>query len=247
MLPWVELGIATVPGDGARLRLMQRGSEFCIFAGTNPLMNSRMSGSEEDLATLSWGRIGSRRNARVLIGGLGMGFTLRAALAAMPADVRISVVELVPEIVAWARGPLAPLFAGCLDDPRVDIEVTDVAAVIGRARAAYDAILLDVDNGPEGLSRDGNDGLYALPGLARAKAALTPGGVLAIWSAHPDERFTRRLSEAGFAAEAVRVRARHGGRGARHTIWLATRPQATTNSGVTPTARARRPSRSSAG
>ena len=148
MLPWVELGTATVPGDGARLRLMQRGSEFCIFAGTNPLMNSRMSGSEEDLATLAWARIGSRRNARVLIGGLGMGFTLRAALAVMPADARLTVVELVPEIVAWARGPLAPLFDSCLDDPRVGIEVADVAAVIGRGKTAYAAILLDVDTGP---------------------------------------------------------------------------------------------------
>ena len=223
MLPWVELGTATVPGDGARLRLMQRGTEFCIFAGTNPLMNSRMSGSEEDLATLSWERIKSRRNAHVLIGGLGMGFTLRAALATMPADVRITVVELVPEIVAWARGPLAPLFAGCLDDPRVTILTADVAKIIGSGRADYDAILLDVDNGPEGLSRDANDQLYGLPGLARARSALKPQGVLAIWSAHPDEKFTRRLGESGFQAEAVRVRARHGGRGARHTIWLGTR------------------------
>ena len=223
MLPWVELGTATVPGDGARLRLMQRGTEFCIFAGTNPLMNSRMSGSEEDLATLSWERIKARRKPHMLIGGLGMGFTLRTALAAMPADVRITVVELVPEIVDWARGPLAPLFAGCLDDPRVMIVVGDVARRIGDARSDYDAILLDVDNGPEGLSRDANDQLYGLPGLARARTALKPGGVLAVWSAHPDDKFTRRLGDAGFAAEAVRVRARHGGRGARHTIWLATR------------------------
>ena len=172
MLPWVELGTATVPGDGASLRLMQRGTEFCIFAGTNPLMNSRMSGSEEDLATLSWERIKSRRNAHVLIGGLGMGFTLRAALATMPADVRITVVELVPEIVAWARGPLAPLFAGCLDDPRVTILTADVAKIIGSGRADYDAILLDVDNGPDGISRDANDQLYGLPGLARARERL---------------------------------------------------------------------------
>jgi len=223
MLPWVELGTATVPGDGARLRLMQRGTEFCIFAGTNPLMNSRMSGSEQDLATLSWDRIKPRRGAHVLIGGLGMGFTLRAALATMPADVRVTVVELVPEIVAWARGPLAPLFTGCLDDPRVTMITDDVAKTIGRGRADYDAILLDVDNGPEGLSRDGNDQLYSLPGLARSRTALKPAGVLAVWSAHPDEKFTRRLGDAGFAAEALRVRARHGGRGARHTIWLATR------------------------
>jgi len=223
MLPWVELGTATVPGDGARLRLMQRGTEFCIFAGTNPLMNSRMSGSEEDLATLSWERIKTRRKARVLIGGLGMGFTLRAALGVMPPDVQIVVVELVPEIIDWARGPLTPLFAGCLDDPRISIVVGDVARRIDNSRDDFDAILLDVDNGPEGLSRDANDRLYGLPGLARARTALKPGGVLAIWSAHPDERFTRRLGDAGFAAEIVRTRARHGGRGSRHTIWLATR------------------------
>ena len=223
MLPWVELGTATVPGDGARLRLMQRGTEFCIFAGTNPLMNSRMFGSEEDLATLSWERIKARRDARVLVGGLGMGFTLRAALKAMPADVHITVVELVPTIVDWARGPLAPLFDNCLDDPRVSIVTGDVGNVIGKARADYDAILLDVDNGPEGLSRDGNDQLYSLPGLSRARAALKPSGVLAIWSAHPDEKFTRRLGDVGFGVETVQVRARHGGRGPRHTIWLAAR------------------------
>jgi spermidine synthase len=223
MLPWVELGTATVPGDGARLRLMQRGTEFCIFAGTNPLMNSRMSGSEEDLATLSWERIKTRRTARVLIGGLGMGFTLRAALASMPSDVQIVVVELVPEIIAWGRGPLAPLFAGCLDDPRVGIVTGDVATSIDGSRGDYDAILLDVDNGPEGLSRDANDRLYGLPGLTRARTALRPGGVLAIWSAHPDEKFTRRLGDAGFDADVVQTRARHGGRGSRHTIWLAMR------------------------
>jgi spermidine synthase len=152
-----------------------------------------------------------------------MGFTLRAALKAMPADVHLTVVELVPAIVDWARGPLAPLFEGCLDDPRVSVVAADVGNMIGKARADYDAILLDVDNGPEGLSRDANDQLYSLPGLSRAKAALTPGGVLAIWSAHPDERFTRRLGDVGFSAEAISVRARHGGRGSRHTIWLATR------------------------
>jgi len=223
MLPWVELGTATVPGDGASLRLMQRGTEFCIFAGTNPLMNSRMFGSEEDLATLSWERIKTRSKARVLIGGLGMGFTLRAALSVMPPNAQIVVVEIVPEIVDWARGPLAPLFAGCLDDPRIGIVTGDVAKTIANSRSDYDAILLDVDNGPEGLSRDANDRLYGLPGLAQARTALKPGGVLAIWSAHPDEKFTRRLGDAGFEAEAVRTRARHGGRGSRHTIWLATR------------------------
>ena len=223
MRPWTLLGTATVPGEGAPLRLLQRGDEFVIMAGTNPLMNSRMSGSEEDLATLSWARIAERPRPQVLIGGLGMGFTLRAALAAMPAEVKITVAEIVPEIVAWARGPLAHIFAGCLDDPRVAIEVTDVGRLIATRKAAYDAILLDVDNGPEGLSRDGNDRLYSLAGLAKSHAALRRGGVLAIWSAHPDARFTRRLNESGFRTEEIGVRARHGGKGARHTIWMATR------------------------
>lgn len=224
MRPWTLLGTATVPGEGAALRLMQRGDEFVIMAGTNPLMNSRMSGSEEDLAILSWERISSRRQPRVLIGGLGMGFTLRAALAILPPDAEIVVAEIVPEIVEWARGPLAPIFAGCLDDARVHIELADVGRVIGKAEAAFDAILLDVDNGPEGLSRDGNDRLYTLAGLSKARVALKPGGVLAVWSAHPDPRFTARLGSAGFGVEEKHVRERRGGRGARHTIWLATRP-----------------------
>jgi len=222
MNPWIHLDTAQIPGGG-ELRLMQRGGDYSIMSAGNELMNSRLYGSEVALADLAWAKMVERRAPRILIGGLGMGFTLRAALATMPADVRLTVVELVPEIVAWAHGPLAPLFAGCLDDPRVTVVTDDVAKIIARGRADYDAILLDVDNGPEGLSRDGNDQLYGLPGLARARAALKPQGVLAIWSAHPDEKFTRRLGEAGFAAEAVRVRARHGGRGARHTIWLATR------------------------
>ncbi len=224
MRPWTLLGTATVPGEGAALRLMQRGDEFVIMAGTNPLMNSRMSGSEEDLATLSWNRIAGRRDAHVLIGGLGMGFTLRAALRVVPPDARITVAELVPEIVEWARGPLAPIFAGSLDDPRVTIAVDDVGRLIGSAKARYDAILLDVDNGPEGLSRDGNDRLYTLAGLAKARTALRSGGVLAVWSAHPDAKFTARLASAGFRVEQAHVRERHGGKGARHTIWLAAKP-----------------------
>ena len=223
MRPWTLLGTATVPGEGAPLRLMQRGDEFVIMAGTNPLMNSRMSGSEEDLATLSGARISTRTQPHILIGGLGMGFTLRAALAAMPANVRITVAELVPQIVEWARGPLAHIFAGCLDDPRVTVEIADVGKIIAAAKAGYDAILLDVDNGPEGLSRDGNDRLYSLAGLSKARTALKPGGVLAVWSAHPDAKFTRRLGETGFRVEEIGVRERRGGKGARHTIWLATR------------------------
>jgi spermidine synthase len=223
MRPWKLLDTATVPGEGAALRLMQRDDEFVIMAGTNPLMNSRMHGSEEDLATLSWARIAGRREPHILIGGLGMGFTLGAALQVLPAYARVTVAELVPQILAWARGHLAPIFAGSLDDPRVTVELADVGKVIGAARGRYDAILLDVDNGPEGLSRDGNDRLYTLAGLAKSRTALRPGGVLAVWSAHPDTRFAKRLADANFRTEEVHVRARHGGRGARHTIWLGTR------------------------
>jgi spermidine synthase len=144
-------------------------------------------------------------------------------LATMPEEVGITVVEIVPEIVAWARGPLAHIFDGCLDDPRVSIEVADVGRVIAAHRAGYDAILLDVDNGPEGLSRDGNDRLYSLSGLAKTHTALKPGGVLAVWSAHPDVKFTKRLGESGFRVEEIGVRERHGKKGARHTIWIGTR------------------------
>ena len=224
MLPWVHLGTATVPGGGGELRLMQRGAEFVIMAGRIPLMNSRMSGSEEALATLSWERIAGRPNPSMLIGGLGMGFTLRKALAIATPGTRITVAELVPEVVDWARGPLAPIFAGSLDDPRARIETADVASVIAGGKAAYDAILLDVDNGPDGLSRPGNDRLYSMHGLATTRAALRPGGTLAVWASEPDIGFTRRLTTAGFRVDEKTVRERSNGRGARHTIWLATRP-----------------------
>lgn len=223
MLPWVHLGTAIVPGGGGELKLMQRGTEFVIMAGRIPLMNSRMSGSEEALATLSWERIAGRKSPAMLIGGLGMGFTLRKALAIATPDAQITVAELVPEVVAWARGPLAPLFAGSLDDPRVRIETADVAALVGSGKGMWDAILLDVDNGPDGLSRPGNDRLYSAAGLAAARAALRPHGVLAVWASEPDARFTRRLGSAGFRVEERAVRERSNGKGARHTIWLATR------------------------
>ena len=221
MLPWIELDTAPVP-EGGTLKLMQRGAEFWIMAGTNPLMTSRQSGSEEALASLAFARLAGRPKPRVLIGGLGMGFTLRAALALAPPDAEITVAEIVPKIIDWARGPLAPLFAGCLDDRRVTIERADVAALIAAAPRRWDAILLDVDNGPEGLSRDGNDRLYSAAGLHLAKTALAPKGVLAIWSAHPDAPFVKRLGMAGFTVSEEKVRARGKSGGARHLIWLAT-------------------------
>jgi spermidine synthase len=159
----------------------------------------------------------------VLIGGLGMGVTRRAALAELPPAAEVAVAELVPAVVAWARGPMAELFAGCLDDPRVTITTADVADLIGAAKGAYDAILLDVDNGPGGLNREANDGLYSTAGLAAAAAALKPGGVLAVWSAAQDNAFVQRLRRGGFAVEEHRVRATGRKRGARHVIWLARR------------------------
>lgn len=220
MLPWVELGRAKVPGGG-EFRLMQRGQEFTIFAGTVGLMSSRQSGSEEAMARIAAERLAGRARPKLLIGGLGMGFTLRAALAGFGPDAEIVVAELVPEIAgAWARGPLAEVHGAGLDDPRLSLVVGDVGAVMARDR--FDAILLDVDNGPEGLSRPGNDALYSHAGIARAKAALKPGGMLAVWSVAPDPAFTRRLGQSGMQVEELKARA-HGGRGARHVIWVATK------------------------
>ena len=221
MIPWEHLDSAQIP-DGGELRLMRRGAELSIMSGSTELMNSRLSGSEKALATLAIERLAGRAAPQVLIGGLGMGFTLRAALAELPKDAGVVVAELVPAVVAWARGPMAELFAGCLDDPRVSVREADVAQVIGGAKAAFDAILLDVDNGPGGLNRDANDKLYSIGGLNAARRALRPGGVLAVWSGGRDDSFTRRLGSAGYAAEEVAVRATGGKRGARHVIWLAT-------------------------
>jgi spermidine synthase len=221
MIPRDLLATAVVP-DGETLRLFRRGGDFMIVLDRNELMNSRMSGSEEALATMTIARLAGRRAPHVLIGGYGMGFTLRAALAQLGPQARVSVAELVPEIVEWARGPMAALTDGCLDDPRVAIMLGDVATPIRAGRGTYDAILLDVDNGPDGLTRAGNDGLYSKRGLAAAMTALTPGGVLAIWSAAPDPVFARRLRDAGFSVEEEVVRARSNGKGPRHVIWFAT-------------------------
>ncbi|MGD0564764.1 MAG: spermidine synthase [Roseiarcus sp.] len=225
MIPWILLAKAPIPGGGGELRLMRRGAEFSIRLGANELMNSRLSGSEEALAALACERIRQRPRPRVLIGGLGMGFTLRAALRALDASARVEVAELVPAVLQWAEGPMAEIFAGSLGDPRARVELSDVAEVIGAAKSTYDAILLDVDNGPEGLTRAANDRLYDARGLAAARAALRPGGVLAVWSSGPDRRFTQRLRDAGFAAEEIPARARGARGGARHRIWIATRPE----------------------
>lgn len=222
MIPRELIDSAQIP-QGDTLRLFRRGSDFMIVLDRNELMNSRMSGSEEALATMTCERLSDAKAPHLLIGGYGMGFTLRAALAVLKADAKLTVVELVPEIIAWAREPMAELTAGCLDDPRVEILEGDVAAEIGAARSRYDAILLDVDNGPDGLTRARNDGLYSARGLAAARAALKPNGVLAVWSAAPDKPFAQRLRDAGFATDEIVVRARRNGKGPRHVIWFATK------------------------
>lgn len=222
MIPWVHLDTATVPGGKDVLKLMQRGSEFSIMAGPRTLMNSRASGSEVALATQVCARLHRRTDCRLLIGGYGMGFTLRAALGEVAADAHILVAELVPAVLDWARGPMAELTAGCLDDPRVIAQAGDVGNVMASKPGAFDAIILDVDNGPNGFSRDANDKLYDARGLAAARKALRPKGILAVWSAAPDDAFTRRLGSAGFAVETVKARANEG-RGGWHTIWIATR------------------------
>lgn len=221
MIPRELIDTAAIPGGDTELRLIRHGADFVIMIGRNELMNSRMSGSEKALATLSCARLGTAA-PRLLIGGLGMGFTLRAALEVLGPRAEIVVAELVPAVVEWARGPMAAFHGQSLDDRRVTIVEQDVGAQIRGGRGDFDAILLDVDNGPDGLTRKSNDVLYSRAGLAAARMALRPGGVLAIWSSAPDAQFTRRLGGAGFDVEEEVVRA-HGEKGARHTIWLATR------------------------
>jgi spermidine synthase len=223
MIPWEKIDTARVPGTDGELRLMRRGAEFSIMLGTNELMNSRLSGSEAALATLACKKIEAVEKPHLLIGGLGMGFTLRAALAVLGAGARIEVAELVPAVVTWARGPMATIFGDSLNDPRARVREIDVAEMIKSHPRTFDAILLDVDNGPEGLTRQANDALYSPAGLKAAYAALRPRGVLAVWSSGPNPPFTRRLREAGFAVNEVSVRATGKGGGARHVIWIATR------------------------
>jgi len=223
MIRWTLLDSVQAPGDGEHLRLLQRDTEFSIRVGNQELMNSRVFGSEQALAELACTRIASRPTARVLIGGLGMGYTLAAALGTLNADAEIVVAELVPSVVTWNRGPIGHLANHPLNDTRVQVRELDVAKILRKETRAYDAILLDIDNGPEGLTRKENDWLYELNGLNAAYAALRPGGVLAVWSAGYDPAFTQRLAKVGFDAEEKRVRARGAAGGARHIIWVATR------------------------
>jgi spermidine synthase len=218
MTPRELLATAQIPG-GDEMRLYRRGDDHMILLERTELMSTRMSGSEEALATLTAKRLGTKPKQRCLIGGYGMGFTLRAALKALPADAEVTVAELVPEIMEWAKGPMASLNAAGLADKRTRIHMGDVAEPI--REGGWDAILLDVDNGPDALVRAANQWLYEPGGLAITKAALKPGGVLAIWSAGSDARFSKTLLQAGFRVEEQEVRGRSNGKGPHHFIWFA--------------------------
>jgi spermidine synthase len=224
MIPWKALESIHVPGDGQEMSLYQRGEEFSIRVDGLELMNSRVHGSEEALAELACAKIKNRREARVLVGGLGMGYTTSAALGRLGARAQVIVAELVPEVVDWNRKYLSHLAGHPLKDRRVTVREIDVAQILRKERAGYDAILLDVDNGPDGLTHKGNDWLYAPTGLSAAHTALRPEGVLAIWSASADIAFIKRLRKAGFKVKEHRVYARGSrGKGRRHTVWIAER------------------------
>lgn len=215
------LGSAPIPGTNKELRLHRRGDDFAItIPGRGELMNTRVHGSEKALAELTCARIGERERPRVLVGGLGVGFTLAAALDALGPEAEVVVAELVPEVVEWNRGELGAPSGRPLEDPRSVVHVGDVGELLRESASAFDAILLDVDNGPEGLVRRENDWLYTVEGLQAARRALRPQGVLAVWSAGPDRLFTGRLHHAGFKVEEVIVRPHKTGKGPRHYIWL---------------------------
>lgn len=221
MRHWTLLGEAPIPGTDRSLVLYQGKDDFSIkIAGGHELMNTRKHGSEDALGTLPCQRLSQPETARVLIGGLGMGFTLAAVLKAVGSQAEVTVAELIAEVVAWNRGPLGDCSGRPLDDPRTRVHVGDVAKLLRRQRAGFDVIALDVDNGPEGLTKSSNDWLYSAPGIAAAQDALRPGGIVAYWSAGPDQGFHDRLRQCGFLVDETIVHA-HGNKGARHTIWLA--------------------------
>lgn len=223
MIPWEEIERAEVPGGEEEVILRKRGTEFSIRVAATELMNSRIHGSEDALAELTCSRISRKPGRRILLGGLGMGYTLAAALQHSEDDSLITVAELIPAVIRWNREHLGHLAGNPLADGRVFVRQEDVAKTITREKSIWDAIILDVDNGPDGLTRKVNDRLYGLSGLKNAFLALRTGGVLSIWSSGTDEQFTSRLKQCRFQTEIVTVRARKPGKGARHTIWLATK------------------------
>jgi spermidine synthase len=221
--PWELLDSADVPQGGGTMRLMRRGRELMIHVDDRELMRNSVHGSEDALAELTCARLDDRERARILIGGLGMGFTLAAALRGLGAEAQVVVAELVPAVVRWNRGLLGDVAGQPLADSRASVHEGDVAELIRAPPAPWDAILLDVDNGPVGLTSATNDRLYAAPGLDRAFRALKPQGILAVWSAAPNRAFARRFERAGFTVESVDLRARGRRGGRRHVIWLGRR------------------------
>jgi spermidine synthase len=225
--PWENIDRARAP-DGTELILARRGDEWVVREGGRVLMSSRMHGSEEALATFALERAAHAR--AVLIGGLGLGYTVRATLDRVGPEAKVVVAEMVPELVAWNRGPVADLAGRPLEDPRVRLQMGDVSARIFEARGAYDAILLDVDNGPSALNHVANGALYDNKGIRACRDALRQGGVLAVWSAGSDARYVERLERAGLEAEVRVVPGRGAGQGGvRHVVFLARRPQARRN------------------
>lgn len=206
--------------DGETLTLMRHDTELLILANGKPLMSSRMHGSEEALAAFCCGALTRSEAPVVLVGGLGMGFTLRATLDLLPPSASVRVAELIPAVVEWNRGPLRHLAGQPLEDPRVILEVNDVLTTVKHSKARFDAILLDVDNGPRAFTTPRNGTLYGDPGIAAVRAALKPGGVLGVWSAWDDRKFEQRLRYHGFAVRVERVRGRLKKGGPRHTIFL---------------------------
>lgn len=224
MIPWVELDRVKVPEDESEIILRQRDTEFSIRTTTTELMNSRVHGSEDALAELACSRLRHKHGLEVLIGGLGMGYTLAAALQHSEQDAHITVAELIPAVIRWNKLYLGHLAGMPLDDPRVSVQQGDVAKIISIKKKNWDAILLDVDNGPDGLTREANNCLYGIVGLKQSFEALRPGGILAVWSYAQDDKFTQLLNKCRFTVEIKTVRARKPGKGSRHTIWLATKP-----------------------
>jgi spermidine synthase len=220
----LELLSETRTPDGTDMKLMRHTNEYIILANGKSLMTSRMHGSEEALATFGCRRARTLKQPCVLVGGLGMGFTLRATLDLLNRAAIVVVAELVPAVVDWNRGPLGPLAGHPMKDKRVRVDINDVSAILHASTDRFDAVLLDVDNGPSGFTAADNNRLYSDRGLAASFNALKPGGVLAIWSATQDRKFQQRLRYVGFAVEVESVRGRLKKGGPHHTIFLGCKP-----------------------
>ncbi|MEE2960374.1 MAG: hypothetical protein VYA34_06475 [Myxococcota bacterium] len=223
MKPWKYLDSGPVPGNGGTMELLRRDTEYAIRVDGQHLMGTRMHGSEDALAELAFSQLQNTSTTRILVGGLGMGFTLAATLKGLPSKGEAVVAELVPCIIEWNRGELGNAAGRPLEDPRTRVHEGDIVQLIGRSDKEWDAILLDVDNGPSGLTHNNNNALYSAKGLTTARKALKPGGILGVWSAFPDDNFTRVFEKSGFKVMVHKVRARQIKRGHRHIVWTGQR------------------------